>query len=171
MEANESTRNKGVVGVLTSLPAILTALAGLITAVGGLALYHQNHEPGPTSPTSTVTAPPTTNLPPDTRPAPIPATKISASSLRFAHESPQNLDSVPVQSSDPLDQLGSACEAGDVDACATLLSALADGCQSGVGEACDALFYISPSGSDYEAYGATCAYRLSEDTAGKCSDQ
>lgn len=171
MDSNDSSRNKGVVGVLTSLPAILTALAGLITAVGGLALYQQNHDSGVASPTPVVTPPPTTNLPDPARPAPTDTANIRPASLRFTHEAPQNLISVPTQSPDPLDQLANACEAGNVDACDTLLSTLADGCQSGVGQACDALFYISPSGSDYETYGATCAFRLSEDTAGDCANQ
>lgn len=37
-----------------------------------------------------------------------------------------------------------------------------DRCEAGDGEACDELFYGSPVGSEYEAFGNTCGYRFDE---------
>lgn len=37
-----------------------------------------------------------------------------------------------------------------------------DACDAGDGEACDTLFFSSPVGSEYEAFGNTCGYRFDE---------
>lgn len=45
------------------------------------------------------------------------------------------------------------------------LDSLWDACDGGSGVACDNLFFISPSGSEYEEFGATCGDRFSLSTA------
>lgn len=40
------------------------------------------------------------------------------------------------------------------------LDALWDDCEDGSGEACDELFFDSPVGSEYEAFGNTCGNRM-----------
>ena len=55
------------------------------------------------------------------------------------------------------------------DACLVLLDQLADECAGGFGVSCDALFWVSPIGSEYELFGATCGYRFDESYAGSCA--
>ena len=54
---------------------------------------------------------------------------------------------------------------------AELLDELSQGCADGDLVACDALYELSPQGSDYEAFGATCGGRVSQDYADECSGQ
>lgn len=52
------------------------------------------------------------------------------------------------------------------------LDALWDACEAGDGEACDDLYWGSPIGSEYEAFGNTCGERFSEDDAPfSCADE
>jgi len=58
---------------------------------------------------------------------------------------------------------------GLVDSCFTLLGLLVVDCYHGDAYSCDALYWIGPEGSDYEAYGATCGGRL-DWQFGRCSE-
>src|SRR5262245_11831226 len=52
------------------------------------------------------------------------------------------------------------------------LDALWDACDGGDGQACDDLYWQSPVGSEYEAFGNTCGERFSEDEAPfSCADE
>jgi hypothetical protein len=52
------------------------------------------------------------------------------------------------------------------------LDALWDACDEGDGQACDDLYWGSPVGSEYEAFGNTCGERFSEDEAPfSCADE
>jgi len=48
---------------------------------------------------------------------------------------------------------------------------LADQCFEGDLGACDELFFQTPIGSDFEAYGTTCGGRLEEGVSGSCESQ
>ncbi len=68
--------------------------------------------------------------------------------------------------------LVSECAAGDDSACASILDILTEECAKGIGVGCDVLYEVSPLGSDYESYGATCGGRwLSGEYADLCGAQ
>ncbi|OWY59779.1 hypothetical protein B7486_72730, partial [cyanobacterium TDX16] len=58
----------------------------------------------------------------------------------------------PPLESDEFDALGASCEEGDLGAC-------------------DALYLVTPVGSDAEAYGTTCGGRVDDDLAGTCGEE
>ena len=51
------------------------------------------------------------------------------------------------------------------------LDALFDSCRDGDGAACDELYFTSPFGSRYEAYGNTCGGRFTDNPPLSCADE
>lgn len=96
------------------------------------------------------------------------ATTVDQQSLRLANAP---VDASGLESADPVQQLITQCGEGDDSACLQILDALTQDCSDGSGLACDALYEVSPIGSDYEAYGATCGGRLPDAYADTCSEQ
>ena len=144
-------------GFFSTLPGILTASAAVITAVsGGLGLYVSRDAGGSGGGTAdyniTVQA------------APAPDVSAEADPVAVAQE----LGGMTVD--DQVDAVVADCAAGYADACATLLDLLVEECYEGFGLSCDALYWISPVGSDYEAYGATCGGRYGVEYAGVCGE-
>ncbi len=90
----------------------------------------------------------------DNQPEPVPSTpdQVDPASI----EGDPTAAPVSQSAGDPAD----ACAAGDPSACAALLDDLASGCYGGDGLSCDVLYELSPYGSIYEDYGATCGYRV-----------
>lgn len=75
---------------------------------------------------------------------------------------------------DLVDDEGNPVEVDDPEPPASLgddatFDVLAERCFDGVGTACDELFAQSDSGSEYEAYGDSCAGRIPEDTGLSCA--
>jgi hypothetical protein len=62
------------------------------------------------------------------------------------------------------------CASGWLDSCVPLLDQLVGDCYYGDPYSCDAVYWISPVGSDYEAYGATCGGRFGWEYVGRCSE-
>ncbi|MGY1692025.1 hypothetical protein [Geodermatophilus sp. SYSU D01105] len=60
------------------------------------------------------------------------------------------------------------CAAGNVDACTSVLNGLAQECFDGDGQSCDTLYWVSPVGTEYESYGATCGGRFAWEYVGQC---
>ncbi|MCZ2860685.1 hypothetical protein [Blastococcus sp. VKM Ac-2987] len=138
-------------GFLTTLPGILTAVAAVITALsGGLGIYLAQGS-GNTS----------GGLGQDAAPAPVGT--VQADPDRVAGQ----LGGVSV--GDEIDALVGDCAAGSVDACTALMDRLVDECHLGDPLSCDALYWLSPFGSVYEDYGATCGGRYDWTYAGACS--
>lgn len=149
----------GFVQFMTTVPGILTAIAAIITAAGGI--YIGSHRDGSSAGT--------TNLVMTAGGAPATVTYVDPQTLRLSNAS---ADVSALGSNDPVQGLVGQCAAGDDGACASILDMLAQECADGVGASCDALFQLSPEGSDYQAYGASCGDRWpSEDVAGLCSQQ
>ena len=146
-----------VAGFMTSLPGILTAAAALLTAAG--TIYVGVHK----SDTSAAVTPPASNLTSSvSSAAPSPVSSVDPQSLVLAGN---NLGDVDLAQS-LIDQ----CGAGDDAACLTILDTLIQECSDGSGLSCDVLYEISPSGSTYGTYGATCGGRWdSDDYADMCS--
>ncbi|SDD47482.1 hypothetical protein SAMN05660690_4305 [Geodermatophilus telluris] len=144
-------------GFFTSLPGILTAVAGLVTAVtGAVGIYVSQGDDatgGQGTPSST------------DAPAPVPEDTGGEADVGDlpADFSETSLD-------DEATTLLDACAAGDLGACATLLDTLATECADGYGISCDALYYLSPVGSAYEDYGATCGGRYDWTYVGVCRE-
>jgi hypothetical protein len=122
------------------------------------------------APAPTPAAPPAPAAPAPTRAAPAPtqplghaaapppsAQSVSVSSLRTAGLSQGSTQAV--DAGDVLD----GCLQGDDGSCADYLDDLAGQCDEGQFSACDTLYDVSPSGSDWEAFGATCGGRLDTD--------
>ncbi|PRY50152.1 hypothetical protein LY71_104189 [Geodermatophilus tzadiensis] len=144
-------------GFFTSLPGILTAVAGLVTAVtGAVGIYVSQGDDAtvPSDPTVSTT---------DT-PAPVPEDTGEAD----VGDLPADFSETSLD--DDATTLIDTCAAGDLGACATLLDTLAVECADGYGISCDALYFVSPVGSAYEDYGATCGGRYDWTYAGICSE-
>lgn len=145
---------------LTTIPGILTAVAALITAVTGIYVggHHDGSSPGPV------------NLIMSSPSAPPPSvTSVDPDSLQLSRAS-ADLDDLG--NSNPVVDLVSQCAAGDDGACASILDILAQECADGAGVSCDVLYELSPDGSDYNVFGATCGGRwLNEDYADLCGEQ
>ena len=62
------------------------------------------------------------------------------------------------------------CASGSDLGCTQLLRLLTQRCRLGDLDSCDALFAISPVGSDYQHYGSTCGGRSSADFGGACKN-
>lgn len=175
MSVNESPRNR-IVGFLTSLPGILTGVGALITAVGGIYLgAHTIDSRSTSSPQPASASAPAPNsvvinlaLPPGNVPDP---GQVTDGSLRLANAPASASDLPDSGSNDSFDQLINSCAEGDDAACATILDMLVNDCAQGYGLSCDALYEISPSGSDFEAFGATCGGRFDPALADNCRYQ
>lgn len=170
----------GVVGFLTTIPGILTGLAALVTAAG--TIYVGAHQAGSTetahterpttTATATVTSTATPQSPPQSPGSPPPSTSPAAPPDRIIDQplqlsDPSDLD---IANSDPVWGLIDRCTSGDVSACEQILVELAQECAGGSGVSCDVLFEVSPPGTVYEAYGATCGARVGEEYADTCGD-
>jgi hypothetical protein len=157
---NEPTTPKGFLGFMSTVPGVLTAVAAVLTGLGTVYVGVHNAgaggaQPQPTPPaaTTTVTAGP--------RPAPEPS--VDPRSVRVSAGS-------GLPSDDPAARLLGRCAQGDEGACLEILDTLATECYDGDGLSCDVLSAVSPVGSDYEAFGATCGARVSTQYAGRCSE-
>jgi hypothetical protein len=156
---------RGFIGFLTTIPGILTALAGLLTAAGGV--YVATHDSKSGSPES---KPVVVNLTMPGSAAPTASANVDQQTLRLDNAS-NELATLPNNTTgDPYQQLVDQCNQGSIEACSAILETLSQECYQGYGGSCDVLFAVSPLGSDYEMYGATCGYRLSPDIAGRCSE-
>lgn len=155
---------RGFIGFLTTIPGILTALAGLLTAAGGM--YVATHD----SKSGSSDKPILVNLTMPASAAPTAPANVDQQSLRLDNAS-NELATLPNDSTgDPMQQLVDQCNQGSIEACSAILEGLAQECYQGYGLSCDVLFAVSPAGSDYEMYGATCGDRFSPDVAGRCSE-
>jgi hypothetical protein len=149
----------GFLRFLTTIPGILTAVAAVVTAAGGI--YLGSHQAG--------SSPVPVNLYMASGGAPASVASVDQQSLRLANA---QADTSNLASSDPITALISQCAAGDDGACASILDTLTQECADGTGLSCDLLYELSPAGSDYEAYGASCGNRWpNEDYADLCSEQ
>jgi hypothetical protein len=136
------------------LPGILTAIAALITAGTGAVVYLANGNDS---------EPDKTRLVIETQAAPATPTDEEAAAVKASADTDLSSDG-PVQ--DMIDDCGN----GDIEACAWVLETLAQECYDGYGISCDALYAVSPIGSDYEWYGGTCGEYFADLTyAGTCS--
>jgi hypothetical protein len=145
----------GVLGFLNSVPGILTGVGAVITALG--TVYGIHLAGGP--PASTLDEP--SGSPPSAQ-TPVDTTSVAAQA-----------DTAPVADDalgDEVTALMTECANGSAGSCATLLDLLVDNCYYGYAVDCDVLYYITPPGSDYEAYGATCGNRFGWEYAGRCSE-
>lgn len=157
---NERNQPSGFLGFMSTVPGILTAVAAVLTALGTVYVGVQNNasngaQPLPTPPPTTITVTPTARPGADS--------SVDPSSVRVGAGS--NLPS-----DDPAARLLSRCAQGEEDACLQILDILANECYDGDGLSCDVLFQLSPVGSDYEAFGATCGARFSTQYAGRCNE-
>jgi hypothetical protein len=154
---------RGFIGFLTTIPGILTALAGLLTAAGGVYVATHDSKGG--------SVPPIINLTMPGSAAPTAPANVDQQTLRLDNAS-NELATLPNDSTgDPMQQLVDQCNQGSIEACSAILEGLAQECYEGYGLSCDVLFAVSPVGSDYEMYGATCGDRFSPDVvAGRCSE-
>jgi hypothetical protein len=143
----------GFLGFLGTIPGILTALAGVITALASL-FYIFHLASGSPEPLPGVAQPP-------------PETPVDANSVAIRADSAPAADDAML--SDPATVLYTDCANGFVDSCDTLFYLLVDDCQYGDPYSCDVLYWISPVGSDYETYGATCG-GLVDWQYGRCSE-
>jgi hypothetical protein len=158
MTEMQQTRG-GFLRFLTTIPGILTAVAAIVTAAGGI--YVGSHQDG--------SPPAPMNLYMTSVAAPDSVASVDQQSLRLSNASAGVSD---LGSDDPVPVLISQCAGGDDGACASILDTLAQECTDGAGISCDVLYELSPVGSDYETYGATCGGRwASEDYADLCSEQ
>lgn len=162
----EAQANKsGVVRFLTTVPGILTALAGLVTAAaGGYSVLNSGSDPErPQAPPPIIVnmTAPTAAAPPSVAEVEPAEVQIDASVGDLAQVSDDGTF---------LDEQAALCDEGAAAACGVLLDTLVDYCAQGSGPACDGLWRLSPEGSTYETYGATCGARVSEDFAGSCAE-
>ena len=171
MSEHQQTRG-GFVGFMTTIPGVLTAIAAVITATGGIYLGAHKEEASavkslPVSSTASTSGnetPPPTGTPVSIPPS-VTSASVDPASLR--------LGNVPggVASNDPVQQLIDECGQGDESACIAILEELVQECSEGALLSCDVLYYVSPTGSEYEQYGATCGGLLTADYAGSCRFQ
>ncbi len=149
--------------------ARLSALvSGVILILLGIGLVARPPQDEPAASTTTTTAETTVdqgNLTGTGRPRPTVADDVTPSQLNLTA-----LDEANDQLRRELEQIVDDCASGDDESCQTLLDALVEECDEGYGFSCDVLYQISPSGSDYEAFGATCGGRVDEENAGSCAD-
>lgn len=145
----DATERGGLLGFMTTIPGILTALAALVTAVGGIYLSNNDSQPPP---------PEITIINPGAMPE---ETIGDTGQLDLAAVGDTGGGTV-------VDQIIEDCAAGFWDACMQILDVLSQGCYEGNGQSCDVLYQVSPVGSDYEAYGATCGARFDWEYANTC---
>jgi hypothetical protein len=107
-------------------------------------------------------------LPPGNTPDP---SQVSDNSLQLDN-APASASALPDSgSNDSFDQVINSCAQGDDAACVTIVDMLVNDCAQGYGLSCDALYEISPSGSDLEAFGATCGGRYDPAVRDTCRYQ
>ena len=157
--STELPRRGGFLGFLGTIPGILTAVAGVITALATLYTVDASRSPEPPPVAAPTASDGATQPAPD---APVDEDSVA----ERAQSGPAPADAMI---SDPATDLLTDCANGFVDSCDTLLYLLVDECYYGDPYSCDALYWISPLGSDYEAYGATCG-GLVEWQYGRCSE-
>ena len=150
------TRGGGFLGFLGTVPGILTAVAGLVTAVSGAYFLSQGGgddggQSGGSGGTTVIVEP--AQPPPEGTPQGVPQV---AESLTEVSVDDQPTDVV------------TDCVNGSASACAVVLESLATSCADGYGQDCDYLYLVSPVGSSYEDYGATCGGRFGWEYAGRC---
>lgn len=152
---------------------MLTAVAAVVTAVGGL-YFGFSGGGGDRDPVAAADVRPDrdevsestatgTTLPPPDEPPPsdsVDPTEIDTGNLG-------GVDTADLGSD--VDRTIQDCSSGSADACLVLLDQLTDECATGAGVSCDALYFVSPVGSDYEFFGATCGGRFDASFAGSCS--
>jgi hypothetical protein len=155
---NEQVTPKGFLGFMSTVPGVLTAVAAVLTALGSVYVGVHNAGQGGAQPTSPAT---TISVTPSARPQP--ESTVDPRSVRVDAGS-------GLQGDDPAARLLSRCAQGDEDACLEILDTLANECYDGDGLSCDVLFEVSPIGSDYEAFGATCGGRFPTQYSGRCSE-
>ena len=148
--ATDIVHRGGFVGFLTTIPGILTALAALVTAFGGVYLSNAG---GSQSPQPAITI-----INPGATPE---GTVGTTEQLDLTAVTETTGDSA-------VDQMINDCAMGSFDACTGLLDVLSQECYEGYGDSCDVLYQVSPIGSDYEAYGATCGARFGPEYANTC---
>ena len=150
-------RRGGFLGFLGTMPGILTAVAGVISALATLYAVAASRSSQQTTGSEQTSG--SDQSVPD---APVDAGTVST-----------RAETVPVtydpMLSDDANALLTDCANGYLDSCDDLLFVLADDCSYGDAYSCDALYLISPMGSDYEAFGATCG-GLVEWQYGRCSE-
>jgi hypothetical protein len=162
-----TARRGGFIGFLTTIPGILTALAGLLTAAGGVYVATNDHSKSTTQPEA---KPVTVNLSVAGGAAPTVPADVGQQALRLDNASGALGGIQDTSTGDPVQQLVDQCAQGSVEACSAILESLTQECYQGSGLSCDVLYAVSPVGSDYETYGATCGYRYSPDIAGGCEE-
>jgi hypothetical protein len=150
----ERESRRGFLGFLTTVPGILTAIAALITAgTGGVAYLAGGGSSGPDVERVEIR----------TLPAPTAPAEVDAADVNVSAETGLSPD-------DPVQAMIDDCGEADVDACTWVLETLAQECYEGYWLSCDALYEVSPIGSDYEWYGGTCGGYFADLTyAGACS--
>jgi hypothetical protein len=151
------TGRGGFMSFWGTLPGVLTALAGLVTAVGGIyiasAQSTQEALPPPTTTQTSVISNHSLEPPVVFLPVPI---------------SPSELQDAQVDEPELTDRL-EGCADGNIADCERLIEELVWDCDYGDSDACNALWELSPMGSDLEDFGGTCGYRLDDwSYAGQC---
>jgi hypothetical protein len=150
-------RSGGFLGFLGTIPGVITAIAGLVTAVSGaFFLYHGDgggDEDGSQSAGETTVIVQPAQPPPEGAPQGVPDVGGSLAGISVADQ--------------PTDVV-TDCVSGSAGACAVVLESLAYSCADGYGQDCDNLYRISPVGSSYEDYGATCGGRFGWEYVGRC---
>jgi hypothetical protein len=163
MSEQATTRN-GFVGFLTTVPGILTAIAALATALGSVYLGVHGDPLGSRPDQKPATLTVNLTMSPG-GPPPAAAATTSQESLRL-----DNVDSGQLATDDPVQQLIDGCTQGVESSCVEILDELTQSCSTGSGLSCDVLYEISPPGSNYEEYGATCGARVGDEFADTCSE-
>lgn len=161
---DEQQAPRGFAGFMSTVPGILTAFAAVVTAAGGIYLGVHN---APASGGTPVPQPVSTmviNLKADGGSPPVASGSVDDGAMRLD-------DAKATSSSDPVERLVNQCLAGDDDACLQVLETLAQDCSDGDGPSCDDLYEISPIGSAYEDFGATCGARFPSTYADTCSER
>ena len=160
-------------GFLTTVPGILTGVAGIMTGLAALyAVYvssspAEQTPPAPPTPVSTsAPAPPTPEVPAPPTPE-VPAS-VDAGSVATRANGVQAADVAML--SNAAIGLWTDCASGWLDSCVPLLDQLVGDCSYGDPYGCDALYVISPVGSDYEDYGRTCGYQSDSEYSRWCSE-
>jgi hypothetical protein len=159
-------------GFLTTVPGILTGVAGIMTGLAALYAVYVGSRPAeqtppaqPTPVSTSAPAQPTPEVP--TQPTPEVPASVDVGSVATQANSVPAADVAML--SNAAIGLWTNCASGRLDSCVPLLDQLVDDCYYGDPYSCDALYWISPVGSDYEAYGATCG-GLFDWQYGRCSE-
>jgi hypothetical protein len=159
-------------GFLTTLPGILTGVAGIISAGGVIwagyvsSPHGADPPPQPTPVSTSAPAQPTPEVP--AQPTPEVPASVDVGSVATRANGVQAADVAKL--SNAAIGLWTDCASGWLDSCVPLLDQLLGDCYYGNPYGCDALYWISPVGSDYEAYGATCGDRSGSEYIGRCSE-